>query len=101
MFESATNKETKKISAIFEVRQTFYFNFLSFEYLVHIEQSENVKFTNYYQKKWKSSLFHWVFAYRKNLSTPGANDTQASELTFTAIKKYIKNEFSQMNPKYE
>ena len=51
-----------------------------------------VEFLAYYQKNLKSCAFRWVFAYRKNLPTLGANDTQASESTFRAIKYYSKLE---------
>ena len=57
-----------------------------------------VEFLSYYQKNWKSCSFRWVFAYRKNLATQGANDTQAAESTFRAIKHYTKVEFGNRIP---
>ena len=35
-----------------------------------------ISFHEYYKKNWKSCSFCWVFAFRKNLPTNGANDTQ-------------------------
>ena len=57
-----------------------------------------VQFLDYYEKNWKSCSFRWVYAYRKNLPTLGANDTQASESTFRAIKHYSKVEFGNRVP---
>ena len=49
------------------------------------QATKPVDFLSYYEKNWKSCSFRWVFAYRKNLPTQGANDTQAAESTFRAI----------------
>ena len=49
-----------------------------------------VSFHDYYEKNWKHCAFRWVFAFRKNLPTKGANDTQAAESTFRALKQKIK-----------
>ena len=60
-----------------------------------------VAFHTYYERNWKSCSFRWVYAYRKNLPTKGANDTQASESTFRAIKHYAKIEFGNKTPSLE
>ena len=57
-----------------------------------------VSFHDYYEKNWKHCAFRWVFAFRKNLPTKGANDTQAAESTFRAIKHYMKVEFGSRTP---
>ena len=62
------------------------------------QSNHPVLFWDYYLRCWKSCSFRWVFAYRKNLPTMGANDTQAAESTFRAIKHYIKQEFGGRNP---
>ena len=49
-----------------------------------------ISFQEYYKKNWMSCSFRWVFAFRKNLPTNGANDTQAIESTFAAIKRFSK-----------
>ena len=59
-----------------------------------------VAFHVYYERNWKSCSFRWVFAYRKNLPTKGANDTQAAESTFRAIKHYVKIEFGSKTPSF-
>ena len=66
---------------------------------LHPGQATNpVPFLDYYLKNWKFCAFQQVFAYRKNLPTLGANDTQASESTFRAIKHYSKVEFGNRVP---
>ena len=57
-----------------------------------------ISFVEYYKKNWMSCSFRWVFAFRKNLPTNGANDTQAIESTFAAIKRFSKLEFPGRTP---
>ena len=57
-----------------------------------------VSFHDYYERNWRNCSFRWVFAYRKNLPLKGANDTQAAESTFRAIKHYVKVEFGSRTP---
>ena len=49
------------------------------------QATNQISFVEYYQKNWLGCAFRWVFAYRKNLPTNGANDTQAIEATFQKI----------------
>ena len=67
-------------------------------YIRPSQSTKPVGFVEYYNKNWKSCSFRWVFAYRKNLPTNGANDTQAIESTFSAIKLYTKIEFGRRTP---
>lgn len=57
-----------------------------------------ISFPEYYRKNWMNCAFRWVFAFRKNLPTNGANDTQAIESTFAAIKRFSKIEFPGRTP---
>ena len=58
-------------------------------------------FSEYYEQNWESCSFRWVKAFRKNLPLKGANDTQAIESTFSAIKRYLKVEFRSRTPTME
>ena len=60
-----------------------------------------VRFVDYYERNWQNCTFRWIFAFRKNLPTHGANDTQAVESTFRAIKHYVKVEFGRKCPSLE
>jgi hypothetical protein len=62
------------------------------------QATKPVNFVEYYQKNWLNCAFRWVFAFRKNLPTNGANDTQAIEATFSAIKRFSKLEFPGRTP---
>ena len=62
------------------------------------QATKPISFVEYYQKNWLGCAFRWVFAYRKNLPTNGANDTQAIEATFSAIKRFSKLEFPGRTP---
>ena len=62
------------------------------------QSSKPISFIDYYRKNWMSCSFRWVFAFRKNLPTNGANDTQAIESTFAAIKRFSKLEFPGRTP---
>ena len=62
------------------------------------QATKPIKFHEYYEKNWRSCAMRWVFAFRKNLPTNGANDTQAIESTFSAIKRFSKLEFPGRTP---
>ena len=62
------------------------------------QASKPISFADYYNKNWSQCAFRWVFAFRKNLPTNGANDTQAIESTFSAIKRFSKLEFPSRTP---
>ena len=60
------------------------------------QSSKPISFIDYYRKNLMSCSFHWLFAFRKNLPTNGANDTQAIESIFAAIKRFSKLEFPSL-----
>jgi hypothetical protein len=62
------------------------------------QATKPVNFVEYYQKNWLNCAFRWVFAFRKNLPTNGANDTQAIEATLSAKKRFSKLEFPGRTP---
>ena len=65
------------------------------------QANSSVSFHEYYAKNWKHEDFRWVKVYRKNLPIGNTNDTQASESTFSAIKRMIRNKFNGSTPKLE
>ena len=58
-----------------------------------------VYFKDYYFKNWKIIVDRWVAIFRKNLPLHGTKDTQASEATFSVIKRFIKRKFPGRCPK--
>ena len=65
------------------------------------QSNSAVSFHDYYFKNWKCDNFRWVYVYRKNLPIGNTNDTQASESTFSSIKRMIKAKFNGGTPKLE
>ena len=62
------------------------------------QNSDPVKFEDYYRKNWKSCSFRWVRAYRKNLPLDGVKDTQAAESIFSAVKRFIRRKYPGRKP---
>ena len=52
-------------------------------------------------KNWKGEDFRWVKVYRKNLPIGNTNDTNASESTFSFIKRAERKVFNGKKPSLE
>ena len=71
---------------------------------LHIRPGQSnsaVRCPDYYHKNWKEEDFRWVKVYRKNLPIGNTNDTNASESTFSFIKRAERKVFNGKKPSLE